>query len=453
MYSRSPIVECGGLSDATTIDGTQGDGPSGEQPRRAFLVVRQGERTQVIDLHVGDDLLVGRAADATVRLDDARASREHARVRRRDDAITLVDLGGRNGTRVNGERVVGERPIGSGDVIAIGQVEIVVAETSGAASPTAIDAPDGIVVADAKTARVFELVARVAPTPTTVLILGETGVGKELVAERVHQLSPRATAPFVRLNCGSLPPALLESELFGHEKGAFTGADRKKLGYLDAAAGGTLFLDEIGELALELQPKLLRVLESRRFMRVGGRDELGVDVRIIAATNRALDAEVRAGRFREDLYFRLAAFPIEVPPLRERRSELALLTELFLRRYAIRMGVAVPAIAPDAAAAIARYAWPGNVRELRNAIERALVIGDGRTLRAADLPAIARPEGAATSAGPMRDQIADVELRAIEAALAAEHGNQTHAAKRLGISRRMLIYKMAKYRLGKKRST
>jgi two-component system, NtrC family, response regulator AtoC len=366
----------------------------------------------------------------------------------------LTDLGGRNGTRVNGERLQRERPVASGDVIVIGQVEMVVATTTAigtnARETTSEYAQEGVVVADAKMMTVFQMVARVAPTSTTVLILGETGVGKEVVAERLHQLSPRAHGPFVRLNCSSLPPTLLESELFGHEKGAFTGADRKKLGYLEAAAGGTLFLDEIGELALELQSKLLRVLESRRFMRVGGREEIGVDVRIVAATNRALEAEVRLGRFREDLYFRLAAFPIEVPPLRERRSELMILTELFLRRYALRMSVAVPTIAPDAEAAIGRHHWPGNVRELRNAIERALVVGDGRTLQAADLPESMRSAELPRSAGPMRDQLADVELRAIEAALAAENGNQTHAAKRLGISRRMLIYKMAKYRLGRR---
>ena len=197
----------------------------------------------------------------------------------------------------------------------------------------------GVVVADDAMVHVFELVRKVAAAPTTVLILGETGVGKEVVAEQIHRQSPRAKGPFVRLNCGSLPETLLESELFGHEKGAFTGAERRKQGYLEAADGGTLFLDEIGELAPTMQSKLLRVLENRRVMRVGGREEIAVDVRIIAATNRDLDAEVKSGRFREDLYFRIAGFVIDVPPLRERPVEIVLLAELFARQFAQRLGV------------------------------------------------------------------------------------------------------------------
>jgi two-component system response regulator AtoC len=545
------------VSDATTIDATQGGGPASPlNPPLAYLLVRQGDATQVIDLHDGDDIVFGRSSDATVPLDDARASREHARVRRDGPEMRLTDLGSRNGTRLNGQALEPnqERTIRSGDVIGIGHVEIVVAETSavrrggelrlpsevarlkaaggeaallrvdgdarrmanvpvlqgaelveeqpdgayaclfpsaaeatraadelraagfevssaalgdgsedaaslwrraaGAEPQRADETPDGVIVAEAAMVKVFDLVRRVAKAPTTVLILGETGVGKEVVAEQVHVQSPRAKGPFVRLNCGSLPETLLESELFGHEKGAFTGADRKKTGYLDSADGGTLFLDEVGELALTMQAKLLRVLESRSFMRVGGREEIAVDVRILAATNRDLLTEVKTGKFREDLYFRLAAFTIEIPPLRERPSEIALLAELFLRRFAEGMGVPVPAIAPDAAAALRRYRWPGNVRELRNAMERALVLVDGGTLRLEHMPdAVRAPSAPATAAaGAIKEQVADLELRAIEAALAAENGNQTRAARRLGISRRALIYKLEKYNLTKKSS-
>jgi DNA-binding NtrC family response regulator len=464
-------------SSDETIDATQQGGPSAPVAL-AYLLVRQGEATQVIDLHDGDEVVLGRGAEATVALDDARASREHARVARRGEVISVVDLGSRNGTRLNGQMIAAneERRVRSGDVIGIGHVEIVVAETSatrlfpddddedehgrrdaeagppaGEPHPQPPRAPEGVVVADAAMVRVFELVRRVAPTPTTVLIQGETGVGKEVFAEQLHAWSPRHAGPFVRLNCGSLPETLLESELFGYEKGAFTGADRKKEGHLDAADGGTLLLDEIGELQLSMQAKLLRVLETQRFMRVGGREEISVDVRLVAATNRDLQAEVRAGRFREDLFFRLAAFTIDVPPLRERPTEIALLAELFLRRFAERMARPLPMLAPDAAAALLSHRWPGNVRELRNAIERALVLSDAGVVRLGHLPDALRGTGgaaapAATGAA-IKDQVAELELRAIEAALAAEKGNQTRAARRLGISRRALIYKLEKYHL------
>jgi DNA-binding NtrC family response regulator len=304
----------------------------------------------------------------------------------------------------------------------------------------------GVVVADEAMVRVFELVRKVAAVPTTVLILGETGVGKEVVAEQIHRQSPRAKAPFVRLNCGSLPENLLESEFFGHERGAFTGALERKLGYLEAADGGTLFLDEIGELQLAMQAKLLRVLESRRFQRIGGREEIAVDVRIIAATNRELEAEAREGRFREDLYFRLSAFVIMVPPLRERPVEVGLLAELFVRQFAQRMGVAPPVLRPDAAAALQRYGWQGNVRELRNVIERAVVLAEAGEIRLEHLPeTLQRAQPAVSSGTGMRDQLADLERRRIEEAMAAENGNQTRAAKRLGISRRALIYKLEKH--------
>jgi DNA-binding NtrC family response regulator len=523
------------MSEVITIDATQSGASQPPRPL-AYLIVREGEATQVIDLHEGDAIVLGRAADATVTLDDARASREHARVRRQGGAIMLTDLGSRNGTRLNGELIPGhqDRRVRSGDVIAIGHVEIVVAETPAwrahgatrllataarlqaggeycaqldvpdelldlpelrgaavieehddggyaclfsdaalaeravaalravghaatltppllATPPSSPAAPEGVVVADAAMVRLFELVRRLAPTPTTVLIQGETGVGKEVVAEQLHALSPRHAGPLVRLNCGSLPETLLESELFGHEKGAFTGADRKKSGYLDAADGGTLLLDEIGELALPMQAKLLRVLESHRFMRVGGREEIAVDVRILAATNRDLPAEVHAGRFREDLYFRLAAFTVDVPPLRDRPSEIALLAELFLRRFAERLGRAAPQLAPETTAALRRHRWPGNVRELRNAMERALVLVDGPLLMPSHVPEVLRAQVATpAAAGAIKNQVADLELRAIEAALVAEKGNQTRAARRLGISRRALIYKIEKYKLNRK---
>jgi two-component system response regulator AtoC len=525
------------VSDATTIDATQLDTTDAtEGPPRAFLVVREGARSQVIDVDEGDEIVVGRSSSVTVRLDDVKASREHARITRRAGLLRVTDLGSRNGTRVNQEVLRdAERALRSGDVVRIGAAEILVAEGAGGggadggrldaelkrlradpraqatlvrisasadelqrmtpalgaavvvesqgedeyaalfsgdaaaqvgelrrlAPKAAIEteairerrpAPSlpGVAVADDAMIQVFELVRKVAATPTTVLILGETGVGKEVVAEQIHRQSPRAKGPFVRLNCGSLPETLLESELFGHERGAFTGAEQRKIGYLEAADGGTLFLDEIGELAPTMQTRLLRVLENRRVMRVGGREEIAVDVRILAATNRNLGDEVQAGRFREDLYFRISAFEIAVPPLRERPVEIGLLAELFTRQFAQRLGVAPPVIRPEATAALARHRWPGNVRELRNAIERALVMADGGEVRLEDLPdSVRRGDAAAAPAtgAAIRDELADLELRRIEEAMAAEKGNQTRAAKRLGISRRTLIYKLEKYGL------
>jgi two-component system, NtrC family, response regulator AtoC len=295
-------------------------------------------------------------------------------------------------------------------------------------------------------AEVFERVRRVAPMETTVLLLGETGVGKEVVAEQIHRQGPRASGPFVRLNCGSLPESLLESELFGHERGAFTGADKRKPGYLETADGGTLFLDEVGELGASMQTRLLRVLEDGKFMRVGGREEITSDLRVVAATNRELERDVRTGRFRQDLYFRLSTFIIRLPPLRERPSEIDLFAALFARQFGARMKRPHPRLAADAMSALRAHDWPGNVRELRNAIEHAVVLAEDGVVTAQHLPDSVRADHqqSATSAG-MRGQVAEIERRAIEDALEAEDGNQTRAARRLGISRRALLYKLDKY--------
>jgi len=284
-----------------------------------------------------------------------------------------------------------------------------------------------------------------------VLITGETGVGKERIAESIQQASPRATAPFVRLHVGALPETLVESELFGHERGAFTGADKRRRGYFEAASGGTLLLDEIGELPLTVQAKLLRVLESGRVVRIGSTEEISVDVRVIAATNRDLAAEARAGRFREDLFFRLAAFRIDVPPLRQRTAEIPLLAALFARRAARAAGRPSPAITPGALATLERYHWPGNVRELKHVVEAALVLATPGDIGVEHLPPEIR--GTRPAAPPDRrspapattdlpESVARVERQAIVDALNACGGNQTRAAEQLGISRRTLIYKM-----------
>jgi len=307
------------------------------------------------------------------------------------------------------------------------------------------------IVLDPAMQRVYSLVQRIADTSMTVLILGETGVGKELVCEAIHLQSSRRERPLIKLNCAALPESLLESELFGYERGAFTGADKRKVGFFEAADGGTLFLDEIGDMPLALQAKLLRVLERKVITRVGGTTEVATDARLIAATHRNLDADVRAGRFRQDLLFRIGGFTIAVPPLRDRPAEILPLAEHFARTAAAEQARVPPTLSDDAREALAGYAWPGNVRELRNALERALVLATD-TITAADLPervhdAAHRVRPAAPSGADVRGQLAEVERAAIVAALEADSGNQTRAARRLGLSRRALIYKMEKYGL------
>ncbi|HUS33416.1 MAG TPA: sigma 54-interacting transcriptional regulator [Kofleriaceae bacterium] len=327
---------------------------------------------------------------------------------------------------------------------------------TGRPSQDVVSAPrDGTnepIILDQAMKRVYTLVERIADTPMTVLILGETGVGKEGVAEAIHKKSSRRDKPLIKLNCAALPETLLESELFGYERGAFTGADKRKVGFFEAADGGTLFLDEIGEMPLPLQAKLLRVLERKVITRVGGTTEIATNARVVAATHRDLEGEVRLGRFRQDLMFRIGGFTIAIPPLRDRLAEILPLADHFARSAAAETGRPAPSITPDARDALSAYSWPGNVRELKNAIERALVLC-GDQITSADLPEKlrdagqrARPVGGG-SAADMRGHLAEVERAAIVTALEAEDQNQTRAARRLGLSRRALIYKMEKYGL------
>ena len=335
--------------------------------------------------------------------------------------------------------------------------KLVLAPSRGAAAvAAAVDAPEAI---DPRSQQTFQLARKVATTPITVLLLGETGVGKEVIAEVIHRASPRSQRPFVRLDCASLPPTLLESELFGHEKGAFTGADKRKVGYFEAAAGGTLLLDEIGELPAALQSKLLTALERRVINRVGATEEIPIDVRVVAATNRDLIAEVRQERFREDLYYRLAVFTIFIPPLRDRPDDILPLAHRFARQFAVELGQPVPHFSVEARTALETYAWPGNIRELRNAIERAVVLTHDGDIELSVLPDAVQarvaagpapvPTGENTFAldGQVPAQLQQMERAAIVAALEATSGNQTQAARRLGISRRSLIYKMERFGL------
>ena len=272
-----------------------------------------------------------------------------------------------------------------------------------------------------------------------VLVLGESGVGKEVVAEFIHANSLRAAKPLVRVDCAVLPKDLIESELFGHEKGSFTGAEGQRIGRFELARGGTVFLDEIGELPLDLQPKFLRVLEAGTFQRVGGNKEIKVDVRVLAATNRDLEKEVEAGAFREDLFYRLNVFPLLIPPLRERMDDVLPLAERFVKERRKRL-------APAAERLLMSYDWPGNVRELRNTLERATIMANGSLILPTDLPAQLQGVSPSAQAGRVLvGSMQEIERQAILEAIEKTNGNKTKAAELLQISRRNLIYKLRSY--------
>jgi transcriptional regulator with AAA-type ATPase domain len=434
-----------------------------------FLVCRDQGTIRVLAIVPGTSVVIGRAPDSTLVTSSTRVSRRHASVELRDGALSITDHASRNGTLVNGKLLrAGSRPIDGGDVVGIGAVQIVVARADQALSRGEVeDAPrvvgprkpgpgeaeavgppwgDGLVLADRAMVKLFGVARRVAGAQSAVLVVGETGTGKEVIAERIHRQSARAAGPFLCLNCASLPEALIESELFGHERGAFTGAERRRTGYFEAASGGTLLLDEIGEMPSSVQAKLLRVLERRAIVRVGGTDEVIVDVRIICATNRDLRREVEAGRFRQDLYYRISTFTLEVPPLRERPTEVVLLAELFVARFAEDLGLPKPRLGFDAIEALGAHPWPGNVRELRNTMEHAVVMANGGVVRKEHLPTSFASAASAGAPG-IRGRVEEMERAALVAALAAEGDNRTRAAKRLGLSRRALLYKIAKYGL------
>jgi DNA-binding NtrC family response regulator len=291
---------------------------------------------------------------------------------------------------------------------------------------------------------VFELAKTAARSPSTILILGESGTGKELLARAIHAESPRQGAPFVAVSCAALTETLLESELFGHEKGAFTGAAVRRRGTFETAEGGTLFLDEIGDISPKLQVDLLRVLESRQFCRVGGNTPITVDVRIIAATNRDLQQAVADGQFRDDLFYRLNVIPIRLPPLRDRREDIPLLVEHFLERMSAELGRRVDGVSRDGMAMLMSYGFPGNVRELRNLLERAMVCAAGPILQVSDF---GLGEAAAAAVVPPPSSLEEVERRHIAAILEQCNGNVTHAARVLDIDRVTLYNKIRKYGL------
>ncbi|MFO0563463.1 MAG: sigma 54-interacting transcriptional regulator [Polyangiales bacterium] len=422
-------------------------------------------------------LVIGRGETASVCISHRSLSREHAALTLPE--LVLEDLGSTNGTFVrtlNADGSISEERVHEGSrvtlapgaTVRLGAVNIVLVPTfvSGARAEPPASEP---VALDPRMREISALITRVAPSDIPVLILGETGVGKEVLSERVHQASTRRSRPILRLNCAALSEQLLESELFGHEKGAFTGASSAKPGLLETATGGTVLLDEIGDLRPDAQGKLLRALEEGKVLRVGGLTPRPIDVRFIAATHRDLEQCVLAGTFRRDLYFRLAGVVLRVPPLRERPSELLPLARQFLHNACARYKRSFePILSEDAMAFLRAHTWPGNIRELRHCVERAVLLCDGPALErrhfdlsgpALDDPAPSTPV-VAVSPAPVAPEPEPTTHRnplglsreRITAALDKHAGNQTRAAKSLGISRRTLVNWIERYGLARPRT-
>jgi two-component system response regulator AtoC len=427
--------------------------------RRTLLVVR-GDDVDVRPLPTAGEVVVGRGTACDVRIDHPSISRLHLRLRLAADAIHVVDQGGANGTLLRGARLPASQAvaISANDALHVGDVVLIVQEV--AAGPAAgapmssrpsgelAASPTAPVVLDPAMRRLYDLAARIARGTIGVLIVGETGAGKEVLAEFVHRSSPRAAGPLVRINCAALPDSLVESELFGHERGAFTGAQRERRGLLETADGGTVLLDEVGELAPTIQAKLLRVLEERRVLRVGASEPRPLDVRFVAATNRDLEADVAAGRFRRDLYFRLAGVVLTIPPLRDRPLEIDALARVFAAEAAAGLDRPPPRLSDAAVRVLRAHPWTGNARELRNAIERAVLLTEGDVL---EPEALTLGQPAAASEATLAGELAALERQRILAALDECGGNQTLAAARVGMPRRTFVKRLEDYGIARPR--
>ena len=365
--------------------------PSTLHLRKARLILNPGTPKQselVFDQNV---ITIGTHEDNDIILEDDTVSRRHCRIAQEDADYVATDLESTNGTFINGVRIR-EAFLAPGQILGIGntQIRFHPFDEQIAVRPSASEQFGDIVGRSVRMREIFGVLEKIAPTSATVVIEGETGTGKEVVARTIHQMSKRADQPFIVFDCGAVPESLIESELFGHEKGSFTGAIMTRKGLFEMAQGGTIFLDELGELSLDLQPKLLRVLEQREVRRVGSNKPISVNVRVIAATNRKLEDEVRDGRFREDLFYRLSVVRLKLPSLRERTEDIPLLVRHFLHTQKFNRDpddeLRVTAIDEEALLALSRYPWPGNVRELVNVIERAVSFTEGGALSPLDLP-------------------------------------------------------------------
>jgi DNA-binding NtrC family response regulator len=442
----------GGQDGATRVaDGGTALRPRGDLGRGAAarLRVRERGRERVVPLEA-EALSVGKDRANDVVIDDAFVSAHHLRLELRGGRWRVRDLGSTNGTLLAGLRVTdAELPIGA--PIALGDAELLL-ESAAPERGGAASAFEGMVSGEPAMRQVFELIERVAPSAAPVTILGETGTGKELVARALHRLSGRRDGAFIPVNCSAIAETLIESELFGHEKGAFSGAERLRKGAFEEAHGGTLFLDEIGELPVDLQPKLLRALELGEVKRVGASRPLGVDVRIVAATHRDLRAQVRAGKFREDLYYRLCVVPITIPPLRGRRGDARALVEHFLGRAAPR-GLALR-FSDEALEKLEGYDWPGNVRQLRNVVQRALLFrGEGLVIPASAVTfddARAAPSAAGSDDDVLYVRgltLEDIEREAIRLSLRRHRGKRSAVVKELAIAKSTVMKRIGQWSL------
>ena len=417
-------------------------------PPPARLRIRSGGRERTVPV-TSAGVVVGKEPTCDAPVDDPFVSARHLRIEPQGSAWVVVDLGSTNGTFISGARVArAELPVGI--PVQLGDAEIVL-EPRDAEEPRRAECFEGMLTADASMRQVFELVERVAPSDAAVTILGETGTGKELVARALHARSGRRDGPFVPVNCSAIAESLIESELFGHEKGAFSGAERLRKGAFEEADRGTIFLDEIGELPLDLQPKLLRVLELGEVKRVGASRPITVNVRILAATHRDLRAQVRAGKFREDLFYRLCVVPITVPPLRQRKGDVRALADGFLERTSPR-GV-VLRWSPEALARLEGYDWPGNVRQLRNVVQRALLFrGEGLVVPAS---AVTFEDTRTTPADTGDDDsmyvrgltLEQIEREAIRLSLRRHRGKRAAVVKELQIAKSTVMKRIGQWGL------
>jgi two-component system, NtrC family, response regulator AtoC len=397
-------------------------------------------RALTFPLPASGALAIGRSRASEVRIDEPGVSRTHVRLHL-GARVAVEDLESANGTFFRGRLLQPRAPeqLVTGDSFMVGRV-LVTLQRRVAQPPRTLTLPSAPAMSEPMS-KARAMAERVARGTISVLLLGETGAGKDVMAQHIHMMSPRASRPFLRLNCAALSETLVESELFGHEKGSFTGAASSKPGLLETADGGTLFLDEVGELSAGTQTKLLRVLEQREFFRVGAVRARKVDLRFIAATNRDLKFDVSRGAFRQDLFFRLAGAVVHVPPLRHRVSEIVPFAKQFLAEAAAQMSMPAPEISSQATEWLQNHAWPGNLRELRNAVERALLVCTGNQVSPDDLAAVPPPA------------VPESERERVVQALAQFGGNQTHAARFLRISRNTLIARMERYGLPRSRSS
>jgi DNA-binding NtrC family response regulator len=445
LFRATPAADDGATRVA---GGTAVRAPETARPAARLRVRERGrERALALD---GDALTVGSDPASGLVLSDPFVSARHLVLERREGRWRVRDLGSTNGTVVGGVRVR-DAELAPGATLQLGDAELWL-EDGDEARPAARDAFEGMLSRDPAMRQLFDLVERVAASDVAVTVLGETGTGKELVARALHQLSARREAPFVPVNCSAIAESLIESELFGHEKGAFSGAERLRKGAFEEADGGTIFLDEIGELPVDLQPKLLRTLEQGEVKRVGASRPLTVNVRIVAATHRDLRAQVRAGKFREDLYYRLCVVPLTIPPLRARLGDVRALAEHFLARAAPR-GLALR-FSEEALQKLSAYDWPGNVRQLRNAVQRALLFrGEGLAIPASAVVLEDVRAGPAQGGGDLDTlyvrglTMEELEREAIRLSLRRHRGKRAAVVRELGLAKSTVMKRIAQWDL------